>query len=259
MRTWITKWTDAEDEQLIKELYDKLPISEIAKKHERTEAAITFRIYKIIGSMNKSPNEIAKLTNLSVDKVKSIILYDNMFGPITNSEHEMNNKLKRWTNNEKEQLIQELFNKLSLDKMAENHKRSASAIMQYLRKTIYEMNSTKTPDEIAKITNLSVNEINVLIDLYAELNLNRYNKKDKKDKKDKKNNNNDDNDDNDNNDDDDNDDDDIMIADLKNGQMKKTNKLLKNYIINYHQIKSQKITIDQKLELFFVYVKSFMI
>jgi hypothetical protein len=70
-------WDDSETAQLLKEIREKTVISEIARKHERTEGGITSRLKALAWeyhSEGRGLEEIMKFTGLSESEIQKTIL-----------------------------------------------------------------------------------------------------------------------------------------------------------------------------------------
>ena len=125
------KWLIEEDEELIKEIEDKLTFEEIALKHKRTITGIKARvishiIYPKIMNDNIDINELSIKYNIDKDiiikyinkaKCEKLLLID-----------EISRIGKKWLIEEDEELIKEIEDKLTFEEIALKHKRNISSI-----------------------------------------------------------------------------------------------------------------------------------
>ncbi len=74
------KWTTYEEQMLLEELQNNMPIQDIAKRHDRSVGGVQSRIHELIYKMstqNTSIKEIMQKTKLNEDEINEIIKFQH--------------------------------------------------------------------------------------------------------------------------------------------------------------------------------------
>ena len=94
---------------------------------------------------------------------------------------------KKWTEDEDDMLLQELYNNMDIDSIAKAHNRTVGSISARQETISYKMHLKKTPiDEIVKKTKLSEKQVTDMIAKKETYDVQRKEKKEKKEIREKK-------------------------------------------------------------------------
>jgi hypothetical protein len=192
------RWTAEEDDRLIGSMIDQVPLEKIVEAHERKATGIRCRMAQILQGLESGTAygtgkhqfipkfDYHTLYNLNDSSVRYYLNRDSDDDgkkpkyPQTDAK----NQVKRWTQDEDDQLIKEMFAHENLEQIAKDHGRNHFGIrcrMAYLQTTRGSSWLDGDSDEIADIYDLADSEVTAAIadqlEKYAEKQLKKSNKK----------------------------------------------------------------------------------
>jgi len=129
-----TLWTPEEESQLLEELQQQIPITDIAKKHGRTEKAIRMRIESMIKKQHQrhgyTVSTLMSLYSKSEQEIKAILSEESQSTSTSSSSHTDNPSNRKWNTmntqeltlrfDHLEKLLHKILKKLEQNKIKEN-------------------------------------------------------------------------------------------------------------------------------------------
>jgi hypothetical protein len=97
------KWTDEENDKLMKEIMEGKDLYEVAKNHQRTQNAVKSRVINnaivMMNEQDMTPEEVSGIVHISVDEINFVMKRNedkqkNPIGEIMNVLKEMRDYLK---------------------------------------------------------------------------------------------------------------------------------------------------------------------